>query len=400
MKILVLNSGSSSIKFQLLVMPQETVMAVGLIDRIGSPKSVLKFESNGKKITREIEILDHDTGVSIIVETLKNPELNIIQSVDEISGVGHRVVHGGEWFNSSVVLSDDVVQKLSQCCELAPLHNPANIKGIMSAQNLLPHTTQCAAFDTAFHQTMPSKAFMYAIPYAYYEKFKVRKYGFHGISHQYVSQEAAKLAHIPYDEAKIIVCHLGNGASISAVKHGKSIDTTMGLTPLEGLMMGTRSGDLDVGAACYIMRKENLSVDQIDTLFNKKSGLSGVSGFSSDMRDIQNAAADGNERAQLALDMFAYRVKKYIGSYAAAMGGVDAIAFTGGIGENSKILRAKILQDFDFLGISLHETANNTAHGDTIISTDSSRVKAMVIETNEEIIIARDTYNLIQKNTV
>lgn len=377
-------------------MPDETCIAAGMIDRIGGECSLVKFEASGSSYAYDQVVENHEQGVLAIIDILKNPDYAIIGSITEISGVGHRIVHGGEWFSESVIINPTVVSKLKHCNELAPLHNPANIKGVIAAQKLLPHAIQCGTFDTAFHQTMEPKAFMYAIPYEYYENHKIRKYGFHGSSHRYVSQEAAKMANKKIEDVNIIVCHLGNGASITAIKKGKSFDTTMGLTPLEGLMMGTRCGDLDLGASFHIMRKEKLSVDEIDSVFNKKSGFLGITGFSSDMRDIKQAAAEGNERAKLALQMFTYRIKKYIGSYAAAMGGVDIIAFTGGIGENNHDLRQIVCEGLEFLGLEICTKTNCCANRvNCIFSVSSSRVTAMVVQTNEEIIIARDTYTLL-----
>ncbi len=396
MKILVLNCGSSSIKYQLLQMNDEVVIAQGMIDRIGEEISKAKLElANGEKYITELSIPNHDIGVEYIIEDLCNPTHNIIQDKQEIAAVGHRVVHGAEVFSKSTTLTAEVIAQLEKCCELAPLHNPANLKGIYAAQKLLPHAVQCGTFDTAFHQSMPAHAYMYGLPYSYYEQLKVRRYGFHGSSHRYVSQQAAQLSGKPYDACKTIVCHLGNGSSISAVLNGNSVDTSMGLTPLEGLIMGTRCGDLDLGAAFYIMRKENLSIDQFDTILNKQSGFKGICGIS-DMRDMKQAAAEGNERAQLTLDMLAYRIKKYIGAYAAAMQGVDCIAFTGGIGENNPDLRLQVCKGLEYMGVEFDEQANKqSGNTEYIISTATSRVTVMVIQTNEEIVIARDTYELI-----
>ena len=377
-------------------MNEEVVIAHGMIDRIGEEHSKIKLElADGTKITDEIYIANHEDGVQKIIEQLLDPTLNIIQNKEEIQAVGHRVVHGAEVFSKSSLLTSDVICQLEVCCDLAPLHNPANLKGIRAAQSQLPHAIQCGTFDTAFHQTIEPHAYMYGIPYDYYENYKIRRYGFHGSSHRYVSQESAKLAGKEYSNCKTIVCHLGNGSSIAAVVNGKSIDTSMGLTPLEGLIMGTRSGDLDLGAAFHIMRKENLSVDQMDTILNKQSGFKGICGIS-DMRDMIHAAKNGNDRAQLAMDMFAYRIKKYIGSYASAMEGVDCIAFTGGIGENNPWLREKACKGLEFMGLHFDSTKNlNANSNEFIISKDDSQVKAMVIQTNEEIIIARDTYKLV-----
>lgn len=396
MKILVLNCGSSSIKYQLLQMNEEIVIAHGLIDRIGEEKSKRKLElSNGTKLIDELPVSNHEIGVQCIIEQLLDSSLQIISNKEEIVAVGHRVVHGAEVFSKSTILTPEVIAQLEFCCELAPLHNPANLKGIRAAQSQLPHAVQCGTFDTAFHQTIPQYAFMYGIPYSYYENYKIRRYGFHGSSHRYVSVEAAKLANKDINSCKTIVCHLGNGSSITAVLNGKSVDTSMGLTPLEGLIMGTRAGDVDLGAAFHIMRKENLSVEAIDTIFNKQSGFKGICGIS-DMRDMIDAASKGNEKAQLTKDMLVYRITKYIGAYAAAMGGVDCIAFTGGIGENNAWLREEVCKNLEFIGVHFDEQANSNSKAEQyIISNKSSRVSVMVIQTNEEIVIARDTYSLI-----
>jgi len=397
MKILILNSGSSSIKFQLLKMPSEEVITSGMIDRIGNEASMIKLvKKDGEKYVQNTLINTHEEGVNTLIELLLNKEFDFIQNKNEIFAVGHRIVHGGEWFSESTIITDEILEKLIPCNKLAPLHNPANIDGILASKKLLPKAIQCGTFDTAFHQSMPQKAYMYAIPYEYYENDKIRRYGFHGSSHRFVSAEAAKLAGLDYNNCKIIVCHLGNGSSITAIKNGKSVDTTMGLTPLEGLMMGTRCGDMDLGAALYMLNSKKITPKNLDTILNKKSGFAGITGFTSDMREIKQAAKDGNERAILALDMFTYRVKKYIGSYAAAMGGVDIIAFTGGIGENNQDLRHTICNNMEFLGLEIIDKDPKNATGSNIIfSKDSSRIKAMVVETDEEIVIARDTYNLI-----
>jgi acetate kinase len=396
MKILVLNCGSSSIKYQLLQMNQEEVIASGMIDRIGEKSSKGKLElANGEKITSEIHIANHEDGVKIIIDQLCDPKINIIQNKNEIVAVGHRVVHGAEVFSHSTLLTPAVIAQLEACSELAPLHNPANLKGIKAEQLQLPNAIQCGTFDTAFHQTMPAHAYMYGLPYKYYEKYKIRRYGFHGSSHRFVSQEGAKLAGFEYSACKTIVCHLGNGSSISAVKNGESVDTSMGLTPLEGLIMGTRVGDLDLGAAFHIMRKENLSVKEMDLIMNKESGFKGISGIS-DMRDMKKAAKEGNEQAQLTLKMLPYRIKKYIGAYAAAMEGVDCIVFTGGIGENNPDIREAACKGLEYMGLEFDNLKNTTSNTPNyIISKDNSRIKAMVIQTNEEIVIARDTYKLV-----
>jgi acetate kinase len=397
MKILVLNCGSSSIKFQLLQMNEEIVIASGMIDRIGEETSKIKLEiTDGEKIVSESNISNHEDGVNKIIELLLNPKLHIIADKSEIIAVGHRVVHGANIFSKSVIINDSVIEKIESINDLAPLHNPANLLGIKAAQTLLPNATHCATFDTAFHQTMPPQAYMYGVPYKYYEEYKIRRYGFHGSSHRYVSEEAAKLSGLDYDACKTIVCHLGNGSSITAIKNGKSVDTSMGLTPLEGLMMGTRVGSLDLGAAIHIMRKENLSIDELDKILNKNSGFKGIAGIS-DMRDLKIAALNGDEKAKLVLNMLTYRVKKYIGFFAAGMEGVDCVAFTGGIGENNSDLRNIICTGLEFMGIEFDSEKNLNLSGvnNYIISKDSSRVKVMVIQTNEEIIIARDTYKLV-----
>ncbi len=396
MKILILNSGSSSIKFQLLEMPEEKVITSGLIERIGDNSLIKIALKDGSKKTIDKAILNHTEGVNAILDLLSNEEYAFISNKSEIAAVGHRIVHGGESFSKSVIVDEIVLEKIKKCNALAPLHNPANVMGIKAAQDSLPEAIQCVTFDTAFHQTMPAKAFMYAIPYKYYQEDKIRKYGFHGSSHKFVSAEAAKFANIDYNNSKIIVCHLGNGASITAVKNGKSIDTTMGLTPLEGLIMGTRSGDLDLGAAIHIARTKNMSIDDLDKMLNKESGLLGITEGTADMRDIRDATSKGDERAKLALDMFTYRVKKYVGAYAAAMEGVDIIAFTGGIGENSDIVRYEVCKGLEFLGLEIsEESCKNTNIDNYVISLSSSRVKAMVIQTDEEVVIARDAFNLI-----
>lgn len=398
MKILVLNCGSSSIKFQLLQMKEEIVIASGMIDRIGEETSKIKLEiTDGDKIVSESNISNHEDGVNKIIELLLNPKLHIIADKSEIIAVGHRVVHGANIFSKSVIINDSVIEKIESINDLAPLHNPANLLGIRAAQALLPNAIHCATFDTAFHQTMPPQAYMYGVPYKYYEDYKIRRYGFHGSSHRYVSEEVSKITGIDYDACKTIVCHLGNGSSITAVKNGKSVDTSMGLTPLEGLMMGTRVGSLDLGAAIHIMRKANLTIDELDVILNKNSGFKGIAGIS-DMRDLKLAALEGDEKAKLVLTMLTYRVKKYIGFFAAAMEGIDCIAFTGGIGENNADLRKIICSGLEFMGIefdteknlNLTEKSNNY-----FISKDTSKVKVLVIQTNEEVIIARDTYKLV-----
>lgn len=399
MKILVLNCGSSSIKYQLFDMAaNEEVIAKGIIERVGCGNAELSHQVTGRDKVKSIhEIADHTVGIDLILKTLTDPQMGVLKSLNEIKAVGHRVVHGAEAFSGSVKITKAVVDKMEECVELAPLHNPANLKGIYAMQKLLPEVPQCGTFDTAFHQTMPPHAYMYALPYAMYEKHRVRRYGFHGASHKFVSETAAEFIGKKYEDLKIITCHLGNGASVAAVKNGKSVDTSMGLTPVEGLIMGTRCGDLDLGAFMYIMNKENLDANGANNLINKQSGVLGISGVSSDMRDIENASwNEKNERATLALDMYFYRVKKYIGAYAAAMGGVDVIVFTGGVGENGPETREAICSDLEFMGVQLNPAANDKLRSKlTDISKPESKVKVLVVPTNEELVIARDTMALI-----
>jgi len=397
MKVLVVNCGSSSLKYQLIDMKDESVMAKGLVERIGIEGSILTHESAGKdkKVIQE-PMKDHKKALELVLEAVVNKEYGAIESMDEIDAVGHRVVHAGEKFSDSVVINDDVIAALEECIELAPLHNPPNLIGIRACMELMPGTRMVGVFDTAFHQTMPPSSYIYALPYEYYEKYGVRKYGFHGTSHKYVAQRAAAILGEDLESLKIITCHLGNGASITAVDHGKSVDTSMGFTPLEGLVMGTRSGDLDPAIITFIMEKENLSIDEVNNLLNKKSGVLGISGISSDFRDIESAAKEGNERAQLALDKFNVRVKKYIAACAAVMGGVDAIVFTAGLGENSISARELICGGFEFMGVELDKEKNNVRGKETIVSKDSSKVKIIVIPTNEELMIARDTIGLLK----
>lgn len=398
MKILVLNCGSSSIKYKLFEMENKEVLAQGGIEKIGLPGSFLKLTlPNGEKKILEKDIPEHTVGVDFIFQTLTNAEYGAIKSLDELDAVGHRMVHGGERFSQSVILNQEVLDAFTACNDLAPLHNPANLKGVNAVSALLPNIPQVGVFDTAFHQTMPAHAYMYAIPYELYEKYGVRRYGFHGTSHRYVSQRVCEYLGIPVEGSRIITCHVGNGGSISAVKDGKCIDTTMGLTPLEGLMMGTRSGDIDGGAVTFIMEKEGLNATGISDLLNKKSGVLGVSGVSSDMREVTAAANDGNERARLALDIYFYRIKKYIGAYAAAMGGVDVILFTGGVGENQADCRESACSGLEYMGVKLDYAINNSTRGEEkIISTADSKVKVVVIPTDEEMMIASDTMNLLK----
>lgn len=396
MKILVLNCGSSSIKYKLFEMESKQVMAQGGVEKIGLPDSFLLVKlPNGEKVKIEKPMPEHTVGIQLILNTLVDKEIGCISDLKEINAVGHRVVHGGEKFNQSVVITPEVKEMIIKCAELAPLHNPANLKGIDAIEQTLPGVPQVAVFDTAFHQTMPDYAYMYALPYELYEKYAIRRYGFHGTSHRYVSARVCEFLGVDPKGKKIVTAHIGNGGSCAAVMDGKSVDTSMGLTPVEGLMMGTRAGDLDLGAATYIMDKEGMDTATFNNLINKKSGLFGVSGVSSDARDIDNAVKEGNARADLARQMFIYRVKKYIGAYAAAMNGVDIIVFTGGIGENDAYIRGEIAKGFSYIGAELDETANNVRGEERVISTPSSKVTICVIPTDEELMIASDTEALI-----
>lgn len=397
MKIIVLNCGSSSIKYQLFNMPEASVIAKGLVDKIGLKGAAIKHTmQNGDVLKLEGEILDHQSGIEYVLGILTHKKYGCVNSLDEISAVGHRVVHAGEKFNGSVEITQQVIEALEECIDLAPLHNPPNLEGIRAITNLLPEVFQVGVFDTAFHQTMPEKAFLYGIPYSLYEKYKIRRYGFHGSSHKYVSQKAAELAGKDINNLKIISCHLGNGASICAVKNGKSFDTSMGMTPIEGVVMGTRCGDIDAGAVLYIADKEDTSIPATSTLLNKHSGMLGLSGVSSDMRDVEEAAKNGDHKSQTALDLYSYRIKKYIGAYAAAMEDVDIVLFTGGVGENAWKMRESICEGLEFLGISIDKNKNTNLRGeDAIIS--NSKVQVMVVPTNEELVIAQDTYNLFSK---
>ncbi|KYH35897.1 acetate kinase [Clostridium tepidiprofundi DSM 19306] len=396
MKILVINCGSSSLKYQLIDMENEKVLAKGLVERIGIEGSILTQKVNDEKYIIEKPMKDHQVAVELVLGALVDSTHGVISDMSEISAVGHRVVHGGEKYDRSVIIDDDVMNNLEECAKLAPLHNPANIIGINACKKLMPNTPMVAVFDTAFHQTMPEHAYMYALPYEYYEKHSIRRYGFHGTSHKFVSLAAAEMMGKSIEDLKIITCHLGNGASCTAIKNGKSVDTSMGFTPLEGLVMGTRCGDLDPAIIPFLMREENLSAEEVDKVMNKKSGVLGVSGVSSDFRDIEAAAESGNHRAQLALDLFHYRVKKYIGEYAAAMDGVDAIVFTAGLGENSKESRKEICKGLEFMGIEIDKEKNNIRGKAVEISTDDSKIKVFVIPTNEELMIARDTLELVK----
>ncbi len=399
MKILVLNCGSSSIKYKLFDMNKKEVLASGGVEKVGLTGSFLKHQRNdGKKAKLEGEILEHQIGIEYILGVLLSKKYGSIKSLDEIDAVGHRVVHGGEKFSSSVLISQEVIEQMQDCSDLAPLHNPPNLKGIYAMQELLPEVPQVGVFDTAFHQTMEEHAFMYAIPYKLYKKYGVRRYGFHGTSHRYVSKRACEFLGKDISNSKIITCHLGNGGSIAAIKNGKSVDTSMGFTPIEGLVMGTRSGDLDIGAVTYIMDKEKIGTRSANVLFNKQSGLLGISGISSDSREVVSAAEQGNHQAILALNMFSYRIKKYIGSYIAAMGGLDILVFTGGIGENDTEGRARIATDMEYLGIELDTEVNSSCRAkETIISTEDSKVQVVVIPTDEELVIAEDTLGIVRE---
>lgn len=398
MKVLVVNCGSSSIKYQLFNMTDESVLAKGLVERIGLEGSVLTHQPAGKdKVVMSADIKNHSIGIKMVLEALTHPEHGVIKSMKEISAIGHRVVHGGEKFAGSVLITPEVMAALDECIEMAPLHNPPNILGINACSELMPGTPQAGVFDTAFHQTMPKHAFLYGLPYEAYEKYGLRRYGFHGTSHRFVSQQAADMMGQPITKLKIITCHLGNGSSLAAVEYGKSVDTSMGFTPLEGLVMGTRCGEIDPAIIPYLMKKESMSPDQIDNYLNKKSGVLGVSGVSSDFRDIEEAAKEGNERAQMALDIFAYKVRKYIGGYVAAMGGVDAVVFTAGLGENSISMRAKICEGLEYLGTAIDSERNNVRGKAKEISVEGAKVKIFVIPTNEELVIARDTKEICAK---
>lgn len=396
MNVLVINCGSSSLKYQLINSDTEEVLAKGLCERIGIDGRLVYQKAGCDKEITEASMPTHKEAIQMVLDALTNDKTGAIASLKEVNAIGHRVVHGGEKFASSVVITDEVIQAVEECNDLAPLHNPANLIGIRACQELMPGVPMVAVFDTAFHQTMPDVAYTYGIPYEYYEKYKVRRYGFHGTSHSYVSKRTAEIVGKPYDQMKIIVCHLGNGASISAVNCGKSVDTSMGLTPLEGLVMGTRSGDLDPAIIDFVGKKEGLSLDEMNEVLNKKSGMLGISGVSSDGRDLEAAAETGNKRAQLALDVFDYRVIKYIGAYAAAMNGVDAIAFTAGIGENNIKMRKDVCSSLTYLGVKLDEEKNNVRGEERIISADDSKVQVLLVPTNEELAIARETLALVK----
>ncbi len=391
-KVLSINAGSSSLKFQLIEMPEEKVLAKGLVERIGLENSIFGLSYGDKEEEQVLDIPNHDKAVQLLLENLQAS--GVIKSLDEIDGVGHRVVHGGEKFNDSVLVTDEVLEEIKKVSELAPLHNPANITGIKAFKEVLPNVPAVAVFDTAFHQSMPAESYLYSLPYEYYEKYGIRKYGFHGTSHKYVSERAAEMLGEPLDRLRLITCHIGNGASVAAVENGKSIDTSMGFTPLEGVTMGTRSGSLDPALIPYIMDKTGKDVNEVLQVLNKESGMLALSGFSSDLRDIQKEANEGNERAILALNIFADRIHQYIGSYASKMNGVDAIVFTAGIGENSVVVRKLILQGLEFMGVYWDPVLNETRGKETMINYPHSPVKVLVIPTNEEVMIARDVNRL------
>ncbi|HOT32052.1 MAG TPA: acetate kinase [Petrotogaceae bacterium] len=399
MKILVINCGSSSIKYQLLDMDTENVIAKGLVERIGIDGSRIVHSVNGKKTTLNDDIKDHEKGLKLVLDILVSKDLGVLNSLDEIDAIGHRVVHGGEKFASSVRINSEMLNTMEMLSFLAPLHNPANITGIKAAMRILPNVPQIGVFDTAFHQTMPEKSFMYAIPKEYYDKYKVRRYGFHGTSHRYVSQRAAKFLGKDVRTLKIITVHVGNGGSVAAVCNGRSVDTSMGFTPLEGLVMGTRCGDIDPSIVTFLQQEEGLSSKQVNDILNKKSGMIGLTNGLSDMRDIENGAMNGDAICTLAHDIYEYRIAKYIGAYTAAMNGVDVIVFTAGVGENSPLLRKNIVTKYlGYLGITLDEQKNNMRGDDNEISTKDSKVKVLVIPTNEELMIARDTKEIVEKN--
>ena len=396
MNIFIVNCGSSSLKYQLIDSDTEQVIAKGLCERIGIDGRLTHKPSGKEKLVKEVPMPDHKSAVSYVLEALTDSESGVIQALSEIDAVGHRIVHGGEKFAESVVITEEVVQAIEECNDLAPLHNPANLIGIAACKELMPEIPMVAVFDTAFHQTMPKEAYLYGIPYEYYENYKIRKYGFHGTSHSFVSKRLIEM--IGKEDSKVIVCHLGNGSSVTAVKNGQSVDTSMGFTPLDGLIMGTRSGSIDPAVVQYLASKLDCTLDEAIAILNKKSGVQGISGVSSDFRDLYQASQEGNERATIALDMFAYRVAQYIGSYAASMNGVDAIAFTAGIGENIGKMRKNICNYLEYLGIKIDDTANNVMGEEMQISTKDSKVGVYVIPTNEELAIARETVSLITKS--
>ena len=398
MKILVLNCGSSSVKYKLIELSgnEQNILAEGGVEKIGLPDSFLKFKYNGEKVTINASMPNHNVAIRIILDNLTSEKYGCIKNFDEIEAVGHRLVHGGEKFNSSVLINDEVIAKVKECYDLAPLHNPVNIAGVDAISEILPDVPQVGVFDTAFHQTMPSYAYMYGLPYEMYEKYGVRRYGFHGTSHRYVSRRACEFLGLEYEKQRIITCHIGNGGSITAIKDGKSVDTSMGMTPVEGLIMGTRCGDVDPGALLYIQQKEHLDHEGMQALINKKSGVAGLTGVSSDMRDIEKAVEEGNERAIMALNMYEYRITKYIGAYTAALDGVDVIVFTGGVGENQTGTRERICKQLAFLGIEFDVEKNKTRGEEIELSTPNSKVRVVVIPTDEEYMIARDTEAIVK----
>ncbi|MDR0334200.1 MAG: acetate kinase [Dysgonamonadaceae bacterium] len=397
MKVLVLNCGSSSIKYKLFNMKSDEVLAQGGIEKIGMKGSFLKLTlPDGQKVQLEGEILEHRAGIEYILGVMLSEKYGCIKSLEEIDAVGHRVVHGGEKFNGSVLITQEMIEVMEEQSELAPLHNPPNLKGIYAVQEVMPGTPQVGVFDTAFHQTMPDYAYMYGLPYAMYEKYGIRRYGFHGTSHRYVSKRACEFLGVPYESQRIITCHIGNGGSVAAIKDGKSIDTSMGLTPVEGLIMGTRSGDVDPGVISYIMEKERMSPQGISAFLNKFSGVLGLSGISSDMREIESGVEHGDKRAILAMNTYNYRIKKYVGAYAAALGGVDILVFTGGVGENQSITRRDVCRDMEFMGIELDEKLNSEVRGiEVVLSKPTSKVKVLIIPTDEELTIANDTVMIL-----
>lgn len=402
MNILVLNCGSSSVKYKLIEIKANEVLAEGGVEKIGLPGAFIKFKlADGSKKIVELDITDHQGAIKAILDTITSEEFGCIKTFEEIDAVGHRVVHGGEKFNKSVLITDEVIAKVKECYDIAPLHNPVNIAGIEAISNILPNVPQVGVFDTAFHQTMPAKSFMYALPYKFYKEDGVRRYGFHGTSHRYVSKRVCEFLGVKYEDQKIITCHVGNGGSITAIDHGKSVDTSMGLTPTEGLMMGTRVGDVDPGALTFLMEKHNLSAKDLQNIINKESGIAGVTEISSDMREIEAAVNAGDERATLGLDMYEQRIIKYIGAYAAEMGGVDIIVFTGGVGENQVGVRENVCAPLSFMGVEIDKEFNATIRGkEAVISTPASKVKVVVIPTDEEYLIARDTEAIVEGREV
>lgn len=396
MNVLVLNAGSSSLKYQLMNMETEEVLTKGLCERVGTQESFHTYGLGDNERTDTIYLPDHREAVRAVLDALINPDYGVIETLAEVQAIGHRVVHGGDYFSSSVAINDEVIKRIDECCKLAPLHNPAGLAGIRACVELMPGILQVAVFDTAFHQTMPPKAFMYALPYEQYEDNKIRRYGFHGTSHRYVAERATAILNSSIPEPKIITCHLGNGCSITAVDSGDSVDTSMGFTPLEGLMMGTRCGDIDPAIVLHLMNELQMTSSEINTLMNKKSGLLGISGVSNDLRDVCDAAEEGNQRAKLACEIYAYMAKKYIGSYAFALGGLDAIVFTAGVGENSSLMRKMIVEGLEAFGIELDDELNAQRGSDRVISTDSSNVKILVIPTNEELMIAKDVKKIYE----